>query len=198
MATNLLHGGNMRLFLASSIVLAVAVSQPAFGQTAAGAASSTATFRAGVELVTVSAVVRDGKNRLVNDLRQSDFELLDSGERRPIASFRPDAAPVSVALLFDASGSMQVARTSTRRARRRAVAGVAQARIGRGGDLLVRHGAPRAAGVRETGRCAWNGEALEAISPFGMTSFTTRSRRRRGDGASEQPASGRRRVHRRG
>jgi VWFA-related protein len=101
--------GSMRVFQASSIVLAVAVSQPAFGQTAAGVTPSTATFRAGVELVTISAVVRDGKNRLVNDLRQSDFELLDGGELRPIASFRAEPAPVSVALLFDASGSMQVA-----------------------------------------------------------------------------------------
>jgi Ca-activated chloride channel homolog len=99
----------MRLTLASSIVLAVAVSHTAFGQTTAGAVPGTATFRAGVELVTVSAVVRDGKGRVVSDLRQSDFELLDGGEPRAITSFRAEPAPISVALLFDVSGSMQVA-----------------------------------------------------------------------------------------
>jgi Ca-activated chloride channel homolog len=99
----------MRLFLASLIVLALAVSRPASGQPVSGGAPSTATFRAGVELVTVSAVVRDGKGRVVSDLRQSDFELLDGGEPRAIASFRAEPAPLSVALLFDVSGSMQVA-----------------------------------------------------------------------------------------
>jgi Ca-activated chloride channel family protein len=99
----------MRLLLASSIVLALAGSQAAFGQPVGTVAPSTATFRSGVELVTVSAVVRDGKGRVVRDLRQSDFELLDGGEPRAITSFRAEPAPISVALLFDVSGSMQVA-----------------------------------------------------------------------------------------
>jgi Ca-activated chloride channel homolog len=67
------------------------------------------TFKSGIDLVTVSAVVRDKKGRVVTDLRRNDFELYDGGRPRPIADFRPDEAPVSVALLFDASGSMQVA-----------------------------------------------------------------------------------------
>lgn len=67
------------------------------------------TFKSGIDLVTVSAVVRDKKGRVVKNLGRSDFELFDGGKWRPITEFRPDAAPVSVALLFDASGSMQVA-----------------------------------------------------------------------------------------
>jgi VWFA-related protein len=67
------------------------------------------TFKSGIDLVTVSAVVRDKKGRVVKDLGRSDFQLFDGGKVRPITEFRPDAAPVSVALLFDASGSMQVA-----------------------------------------------------------------------------------------
>ncbi len=66
-------------------------------------------FKSGIDLVTVSAVVRDRKGRVVKNLGRTDFELFDGGRRRPIAEFRPDEAPVSVALLFDASGSMQVA-----------------------------------------------------------------------------------------
>ena len=74
-----------------------------------GAPQGTATFKSGVDLVTVSAVVRDRRGRLVTNLTRADFELLDGGQRRSISQFRPDAAPLSIAFLFDASGSMQVA-----------------------------------------------------------------------------------------
>ena len=55
----------------------------------------------------VTAVVRDRKGRFVGDLTKRDFEILDGGVRRPISDFRPDLSGVSVALLFDASGSME-------------------------------------------------------------------------------------------
>ena len=56
------------------------------------------TFRAGVEMVTISAVVRDHKGRIVQDLKQSDFQLIDNGLPRQIAEFRADKAPISIAL----------------------------------------------------------------------------------------------------
>src|SRR5262245_46888625 len=67
----------------------------------------TATFRSAVDLVRVSAVVRDHKGRFVRDLTERDFEVLDRGQTRPIAEFRRDLSGVSVALLFDVSGSME-------------------------------------------------------------------------------------------
>lgn len=67
------------------------------------------TFRSGVSMVTVSAVVRDRKGRLVPSLTRDQFQVLDRGEVRKIRDFRPDNAPVSVAVLLDASGSMSVA-----------------------------------------------------------------------------------------
>ena len=66
-----------------------------------------ATFRSAVDLVRVSAVVRDHKGRFVRDLTERDFEVLDRGQSRPIADFRRDLSGVSVALLFDVSGSME-------------------------------------------------------------------------------------------
>ncbi len=72
-----------------------------------------ATFRSGVEMVTINAVVRDHKGRVVPNLTRSDFELLDSGRPQKIKDFRADQAPVTVALLFDTSGSMQVASKSS-------------------------------------------------------------------------------------
>jgi Ca-activated chloride channel family protein len=66
-----------------------------------------ATFKASVDLVRVTAVVRDHKGRFVQDLTVRDFEVLDGGQARPITEFRHDSAGISVALLFDVSGSME-------------------------------------------------------------------------------------------
>jgi len=66
-----------------------------------------ATFRSAVDLVRVTAVVRDHKGRFVQDLTVRDFEVLDGGQSRPITEFRHDLGGVSIALLFDVSGSME-------------------------------------------------------------------------------------------
>jgi VWFA-related protein len=75
----------------------------------AAAPSGPPTFRSGVEMVTVTAVVRDQKGRLVRTLKRDQFQVLDRGEVRTIREFRPEAAPVSVAMLLDVSGSMSIA-----------------------------------------------------------------------------------------
>src|SRR3954470_19428624 len=66
-----------------------------------------ATFKSSVDLVRVSAVVRDRKGRFVRDLAVRDFEILDGGVNRRVKEFRTDDWAVSVELLFDASGSME-------------------------------------------------------------------------------------------
>jgi Ca-activated chloride channel homolog len=65
------------------------------------------TFRSAVNLVRVAAVARDHKGRFVPDLTAHDFEVFDDGRPRAISDFRQDVAGLNVALLFDASGSMQ-------------------------------------------------------------------------------------------
>jgi VWFA-related protein len=69
----------------------------------------TPTFKSGVEVVTVTATVRDRKGRLVKGLSSQDFEVYDGGERRRITNFRSEPSSVSLAILFDISGSMRVA-----------------------------------------------------------------------------------------
>jgi Ca-activated chloride channel homolog len=66
-----------------------------------------ATFRSGVDVVRIAAIVRDHKGRFVRDLSARDFEVLDAGRPRTITDFRPHSTGVSVALLFDVSGSME-------------------------------------------------------------------------------------------
>jgi len=67
----------------------------------------TPAFKGGVDMVRVAAVVRDRKGRFVQDLTARDFEVLESGKTKPIADFRTDIAGVSIAILFDVSGSME-------------------------------------------------------------------------------------------
>lgn len=86
------------------IVLLLLSSWPA----AAGQTPGRPTFRAGVDLVPVAAVVRDQRGRVVAGLRADDFVVVDAGVRRPILSFSEDVpAAVSLAVLVDESGSMR-------------------------------------------------------------------------------------------
>jgi VWFA-related protein len=82
----------------------------------AAQAPAAATFKSSVDLVRVSAVVRDRSGRFVQNLGASDFEVRDQGQARAIADFRHDLTAVSVALLFDVSGSMATEMASARQA----------------------------------------------------------------------------------
>jgi len=95
------RAGMRRFLLALAFVL-----MPLTGWAQGTAEKPQATFRSGVDLVTVSATVKDGKGRLVKDLTKKDFEILDRGEKRSISEFRSERAPLSLAILFDVSGSM--------------------------------------------------------------------------------------------
>ena len=77
------------------------------GGLAFGQSPPVATFKSGVDLVRVTAVVRDHKGRFVNDLSARDFEILDGNQPRRILEFRHDSEGLSIALLFDVSGSME-------------------------------------------------------------------------------------------
>jgi VWFA-related protein len=79
-----------------------------WGQAPAPPALERPTFSAGVTRVTVGAVVRDPKGRVVTSLGREDFTVYDGDEPRPITDFQIDPMPVSVALLIDTSGSMTV------------------------------------------------------------------------------------------
>jgi VWFA-related protein len=67
------------------------------------------TFRSAIDVVSVSAVVRDRKGRFVGNLEQKDFFVSEGGEPRQILDFRAQSdGPVKIALLFDISGSMRL------------------------------------------------------------------------------------------
>lgn len=67
------------------------------------------TFRGGVSMVSVSAVVRKHNGQWVPGLTEDEFQVLDNGTPRPITNFEATNRGVNVALLVDFSGSMDVA-----------------------------------------------------------------------------------------
>jgi Ca-activated chloride channel family protein len=96
-------GRGLLLLLASLAVMPAAVAR------AQEPTSELPTFKSGVERVTVAATVRDRRGRIVKGLEARDFEVFDNGERRAITDFRTEPMPVSLAILFDISGSMRTA-----------------------------------------------------------------------------------------
>ena len=77
------------------------------GTKAQGQTAPLAAFKSSVDMVRIAAVVRDHKGRFVQDLTVRDFEVLDGGLARPINDLQLDLTGVSVAVLFDVSGSME-------------------------------------------------------------------------------------------
>ena len=93
-----------RMCTVGMVVAAIGLQPVATGTVAA----QTPSFRAAVDVVSVTAVVRDSRGRPVMNLGQDDFQVFERGRQRPIVQFQAsDQGPVSLAILFDVSGSMR-------------------------------------------------------------------------------------------
>jgi Ca-activated chloride channel homolog len=127
-----------------------------------------ATFKSGVDLVRLNAVVRDRKGRFVRDLTVRDFEVVDGGVTRKIAEFRTDSGQISVALLFDVSGSMESRLPDARDAARHVLSWLDQPQDEAAVftfDTRLSEVTPFTYGLKHLpGK-------LEAITPFGATSL---------------------------
>ena len=70
-----------------------------------------ATFRAGTELVSITATVSDRRGQFLTDLTREDFEVLEDGKAQTLQQFARgddlESGPdLHIGLLFDTSGSM--------------------------------------------------------------------------------------------
>lgn len=109
----------MRQFLClASLTAAVFVVSPAAQE------PPVAVFKSGVEQVAVAAQVRDARGKVVTDLKTSDFELFDDGQRRKLSNVWSEPSPASVAILMDASGSMSTKLAHARQTANLLVAGL--------------------------------------------------------------------------
>jgi Ca-activated chloride channel family protein len=86
----------MRVFaLLTALILA---SGSIFGQQA--------TFKAGTSIVPVLTTVTDNQGRLVPNLEQDEFTILDNGKPQPITLFQNETQPFTVVVMLDFSFSM--------------------------------------------------------------------------------------------
>ena len=76
------------------------------GSLTALAAGQQPTFRAAVRTVPVYSTALDSSGRLVPDLVQEDFEILDNGKPVTISSFSNEPQPFSAVVMLDTSASM--------------------------------------------------------------------------------------------
>jgi Ca-activated chloride channel family protein len=74
--------------------------------TAAAALGQQATFRSRTSIVPVLATVLDKDGRLVPDLTQHDFTLIDNGKPQDIIFFQNDVQPFTAVVMMDFSFSM--------------------------------------------------------------------------------------------
>jgi VWFA-related protein len=129
------------------------------------------TFRSSVAVVPIAAVVRDSRHRVVRDLTQRDFQVFEQGRPRPILQFSANAdGPVSVAFLFDTSGSMGLASNF---AKGKDVVAQILARLQPARDeaaLFTFHRMLREV-VPFTNERALVERALDEVTPWGLTSL---------------------------
>jgi Ca-activated chloride channel homolog len=64
------------------------------------------TFRLSTHVVSLFATVTDAQNRLVPDLTQDDFQVLDNDKPQQLTLFQSENQPITVVVLLDTSGSM--------------------------------------------------------------------------------------------
>jgi Ca-activated chloride channel family protein len=154
--------------VALAAVAVIGASMVVRGQAARDQKAPVATFKSSVDLVRISAVVRDHKGRFVQDLSAHDFEVLDGGERRAITDFRTDFAGVSIALLFDVSGSMQAKLTPAREAAEHVLSWLEPVRDEAGiftFDTRLQEMTPFTVGLKALPK------SLAGVVPFGATSL---------------------------
>ena len=93
-----------------SVLVAAAVCFSAWGA-APGAAQVPSrrppSFAGGVDQIRVSVSVTDAHDRYVDGLAETDFAVFEDGVPQKLSFFTRDPVPLSVALLIDASGSME-------------------------------------------------------------------------------------------
>jgi Ca-activated chloride channel family protein len=87
----------MRLVLTTTAALVAATLVLAGQQTV---------FRSGARTVPLYVTVTDAQRRLVPDLVQSEFEILDNGKPVPITLFDNEVQPITTVVMLDTSASM--------------------------------------------------------------------------------------------
>ena len=65
------------------------------------------TIKVDVDLVLVNATVSDPRGRMVTGLRQENFRIWEDKVEQKVEYFSSEDSPMSIGLIFDATGSME-------------------------------------------------------------------------------------------
>src|SRR5678816_3665354 len=103
-----MSGGALRRVVLAVVLALAGIGLQAQNQAPVQKPQGSPVFRSGVDAVVVAATVRDARGRIVRNLKQTDFAVIDSGFGRKIQQFYSGNAPISLAVLLDISGSMAV------------------------------------------------------------------------------------------
>jgi Ca-activated chloride channel family protein len=95
----------MRSVLAA--LVSIIVASQSFG--GAAATQETQKFKSGTQTVPLYVTVTDATRRLVPELAQEDFEILDNGKPQSITLFDNEIRPITAVVMLDTSGSMTLA-----------------------------------------------------------------------------------------
>jgi Ca-activated chloride channel homolog len=87
----------------------VSIASVSYGFIRAEATQETQKFRSGTQTVPLYVTVTDATKRLVPELIQEDFEILDNGKPQPITLFDNEVRPITATVMLDTSGSMTLA-----------------------------------------------------------------------------------------
>ena len=111
--TPLLGRGLLAILLCSPFALAAQAPQPATpGTPQAQKKGKEYTINVDVNLVVLHATVLDKKGRMVNDLGQTDFRVVEDGIAQKLSVFSHADIPVTMGIVIDDSGSMKEKRES--------------------------------------------------------------------------------------
>ena len=104
----LLTGSVLAFLLASCLIALAQAPQPANPQTpSAEKKGGEFTISVDVNEVVLHATVLDKKDRIVNDLNQSDFRVYEDGVAQTLSHFSHADIPVTMGIVIDDSGSMR-------------------------------------------------------------------------------------------
>ena len=109
----LLGRGFLAILLCSPLALRAQALQPvAAGTPQAEKKGKEYTINVDVNLVVLHATVLDKKGRMVNDLGQTDFRVVEDGIAQKLSVFSHADIPVTMGIVIDDSGSMKEKRQS--------------------------------------------------------------------------------------
>jgi Ca-activated chloride channel homolog len=77
------------------------------GLTSGAAGQQQPSFRAGVDIVSLSVTVTDGASRYVTGLDGADFTVFEDGVKQNVTFFSRRQQPIALSLLLDSSASME-------------------------------------------------------------------------------------------